>query len=106
MFGTVAAVGIQTLSRVDFHNHRNIMIVAVSLGVAMIPVALPQTADGQSVFLTAFPDKRPGVPQLRDHGGQRRRRSSLNLLLNYWGGAEDSRPESHPPSSTSPCSTR
>ena len=41
MFGTVAAVGIQTLGRVDFNNHRNVIVVAVSLGVAMIPVGPP-----------------------------------------------------------------
>ena len=41
MFGTVAAVGIQTLGRVDFNNHRNVIVVAVSIGVAMIPVGTP-----------------------------------------------------------------
>jgi OHCU decarboxylase len=49
MFGTVAAVGVQTLSRVDFHDDRNILIVAVSLGLAMIPVAFP-------TFYKHFPD--------------------------------------------------
>ena len=32
MFATVAVVGIQTLSRVDFHDHRNVVIVATSRG--------------------------------------------------------------------------
>src|SRR3954466_5343347 len=41
MFGTVAVIGIQTLSRVDFHDDRNVIVVAVSLGLAMIPVAFP-----------------------------------------------------------------
>lgn len=41
MFGTVAVIGIQTLARVDFHDDRNILIVAVSLGFALIPVAFP-----------------------------------------------------------------
>jgi uric acid transporter len=41
MFGTVAVIGIQTLSRVDFHDDRNVMIVAVSLGLALVPVAFP-----------------------------------------------------------------
>ncbi|MEA2248487.1 MAG: uric acid transporter [Solirubrobacteraceae bacterium] len=41
MFGTVAVIGIQTLSRVDFHDDRNVIIVAVSLGFALIPVAFP-----------------------------------------------------------------
>ena len=41
LFATVAVVGIQTLSRVDFHEERNVVIVAVSIGLAMIPVAFP-----------------------------------------------------------------
>jgi uric acid transporter len=41
LFATVAVVGIQTLSRVDFHEERNVVIVAVSLGLGMIPVAFP-----------------------------------------------------------------
>jgi OHCU decarboxylase len=42
MFGTVAVIGIQTLSRVDFHDDRNVIVVAVSLGFALIPVAFPR----------------------------------------------------------------
>jgi OHCU decarboxylase len=41
MFATVAVVGIQTLSRVDFHDHRNIVIVGTSLGLAMLVTAQP-----------------------------------------------------------------
>ncbi len=41
LFATVAVVGIQTLSRVDFHDEYNVVIVAVSIGLAMIPVAFP-----------------------------------------------------------------
>jgi OHCU decarboxylase len=64
MFGTVAAVGIQTLSRVDFHDDRNVLIVAVSLGLAIIPVAFPsfyhrfgsnvQTIVGSGITMGAF----------------------------------------------------
>jgi OHCU decarboxylase len=64
MFGTVAVVGIQTLSRVDFHDDRNVLIVAVSLGLAMIPVAFPnfyshfgsnvQTIVGSGITMGAF----------------------------------------------------
>ena len=71
MFGTVAAVGIQTLGRVDFNNHRNVVVVAVSIGIAMIPVGLPQV-DGTSAFLVRVPDQRPGVPELGHHDGQHR----------------------------------
>ena len=41
MFATVAVVGIQTLSRVDFHDHRNVVIVGTSLGLAVYVTVLP-----------------------------------------------------------------
>ena len=41
LFATVGVIGIQTLSRVDFHDERNVIIVAVSVGLALIPVAFP-----------------------------------------------------------------
>ncbi|WP_028926575.1 2-oxo-4-hydroxy-4-carboxy-5-ureidoimidazoline decarboxylase [Pseudonocardia acaciae] len=44
MFATVAVVGVQTLSRVDFNDHRNIVIVATSLGLAMLVTAQPNIA--------------------------------------------------------------
>ena len=44
MFATVAVVGIQTLSRVDFHDHRNVVIVGTSLGLAMFVTAQPGVA--------------------------------------------------------------
>jgi len=43
MFGMVAATGIRILSNVDFrHNRYNAMVVAVSIGVGMIPLIAPQ----------------------------------------------------------------
>ena len=44
MFATVAVVGIQTLTRVDFHDHRNVVIVATSLGLAMYVTSQPEVA--------------------------------------------------------------
>ena len=44
MFATVAVVGIQTLARVDFHDHRNVVIVGTSLGLAMYVTAQPDVA--------------------------------------------------------------
>jgi uric acid transporter len=41
MFGTVAAVGIRMLAKVDFSGNGNLMVVAVSLGVGLIPTAVP-----------------------------------------------------------------
>ncbi|MGH3088131.1 MAG: 2-oxo-4-hydroxy-4-carboxy-5-ureidoimidazoline decarboxylase [Rubrobacteraceae bacterium] len=46
LFGTVAAVGVQTLSKVDFTDNRNIVIVAVSLAFGIIPAALPEFYEG------------------------------------------------------------
>lgn len=41
LFGTVAVVGIQTLRRVDFHDERNVIVVAISLAMAMAPTVYP-----------------------------------------------------------------
>lgn len=42
MFGMVAATGVRILSRVDFHTNRyNLFIVAISIGMAMIPLIAP-----------------------------------------------------------------
>src|SRR3954452_11792790 len=45
MFATVAVVGIQTLGKVDFNDHRNVVIVATSLGLAMLVTAQPGIAE-------------------------------------------------------------
>jgi len=41
MFGMVAASGIKTLSRVNFNGTHNIMVVAVSMGIGMITLDVP-----------------------------------------------------------------
>ncbi|WP_315985135.1 nucleobase:cation symporter-2 family protein [Microbispora sp. CSR-4] len=41
MFAMTGAVGIQMLQRVDFTGNQNLLIVAVSLGLGMLPVAVP-----------------------------------------------------------------
>jgi xanthine/uracil permease len=41
LFGTVAASGIRTLSKVNYKNNVNLIIVAASLGFGMIPSAAP-----------------------------------------------------------------
>lgn len=38
MFGMVAATGIRILARVDFDNRANLLVVAVSIGMGMIPL--------------------------------------------------------------------
>src|SRR5689334_18717788 len=44
MFATVAVVGVQTLSRVDFNDHRNVVIVGTSVGLAMLVTVQPDVA--------------------------------------------------------------
>lgn len=41
LFGTVAASGIRTLSKVSYQNNVNLIIVAASLGFGMVPIAAP-----------------------------------------------------------------
>jgi OHCU decarboxylase len=78
MFGTVAVIGIQTLSRVDFHDDRNVIVVAVSLGFALIPVAFP-------TFYSEFPKD---VQTIIGSGITMGALSAiaLNLFLNILGG--------------------
>jgi OHCU decarboxylase len=44
MFAAVAVVGVQTLSKVDFNDHRNIVIVGTSVGLGMLVTAQPNVA--------------------------------------------------------------
>ena len=48
LFGTVAASGIRTLSKVDYDDNLNMVIVAVAIAVGLIPIAAPK-------FWDAFP---------------------------------------------------
>ena len=45
LFGTVAASGIRTLSKVDYADNMNLIIVATSIGFGMIPIAAPKFYD-------------------------------------------------------------
>jgi uric acid transporter len=49
LFGSVAASGIRTLSKVDFEGNLNIVLVATALGVGVVPIAVP-------TFYDAFPE--------------------------------------------------
>jgi len=49
LFGTVAASGIRTLSKVEYHNNMNLIIVAASIGAGLLPVVAPK-------FYAHFPD--------------------------------------------------
>ncbi|MDE1169496.1 MAG: nucleobase:cation symporter-2 family protein [Pseudomonas sp.] len=55
LFGTVAASGIRTLSKVNYRNNMNLIIVATSIGFGMIPIAAPNFYDHfPSWFATIF----------------------------------------------------
>lgn len=55
LFGTVAASGIRTLSKVECRNNMNLIIVAASIGFGMIPIAAPKFYDQfPSWFSTIF----------------------------------------------------
>ncbi len=71
MFATVAVVGIQTLSRVDFHDHRNVVIVGTALGLA--------------VYVTVEPDVAKAVPDWAQIilGSGITLGSLVAILLNY-----------------------
>jgi xanthine permease len=78
LFATVGVIGIQTLSRVDFHDERNVIIVAVSVGLALVPVAFP-------TFYQNFP---PGLQIIVGSGITMGSLSAilLNLIFNVLGG--------------------
>ncbi|HEU5485083.1 MAG TPA: nucleobase:cation symporter-2 family protein, partial [Microlunatus sp.] len=45
LFGTVAASGIRTLAKVNYKGNMNLVIVAASIGVGLIPIAAPTFYD-------------------------------------------------------------
>ena len=87
MFGVVAASGIQVLAQVDFAgNRRNLYVVALGLGVGLIPVVSPK-------FLAGLP---PSMSLLQN-GVLLGIVTTivLNLLLNS-GGAPQASPQASP----------
>jgi xanthine permease len=83
LFGTVAATGIRTLARVDFDRNANVIIVAVSLAVGLIPVAAPD-------FYSAFP---PGVQIVLNSGitAGSIAAIALNVAFNILGAGDGER---------------
>jgi xanthine/uracil permease len=55
MFAMVTAVGISTLKKVEFTGNHNLLIVAASLGLALLP-AFATDRFGNSIFFKNFPD--------------------------------------------------
>lgn len=52
MFGMVAATGVRILSTVDYHQERNLFIIASSLGFGMIPTLAPHFFDRLPAWTT------------------------------------------------------
>jgi xanthine permease len=76
LFGSVAASGIRTLSRVSYDNNLNLVIVAVSVGMGLVPIARPD-------FWSKFPT---GVQVVLDSGISAAAITAvlLNLFFNQW----------------------
>jgi uric acid transporter len=81
LFGTVAATGIRTLARVNFERNANVIIVAITLALGVIPVASPE-------FYSGFP---PGVQIVLNSGITAGSIAAivLNVAFNILGGAEE-----------------
>ncbi len=81
LFGTVAVVGVQILRRVDFHDERNVIILAISLGMALTPTVYPD-------IFAQFPE---AVRTIITSGITMGASTAilLNLVFNVWGGHRD-----------------
>lgn len=76
LFGTVAASGIRTLSKVDYHNNMNMIIVATAIGAGLLPVVAPKFyAQFPAWFATIFHSGISGAAVVA---------ISLNLLFNHF----------------------
>ncbi|MGX1543084.1 nucleobase:cation symporter-2 family protein [Streptomyces adustus] len=85
MFATVTSVGINTLRKVEFEGTGNLLIVAVAIGVGMLPVVAPS-------FYHAFPT------WVQIIGGSAITSATvaaflLNLLFNHTPGGKKAEPE-------------
>ncbi|MEU6103409.1 nucleobase:cation symporter-2 family protein [Streptomyces flaveolus] len=89
LFGSVAASGIQTLVRASLDKDNNVLIVAVSLAVGIIPIAAPE-------FYHAFPEN---AKIILDSGISTGCVAAvlLNLVFNHIGGkGRDAEDVTHP----------
>ncbi|MFB7498317.1 nucleobase:cation symporter-2 family protein [Streptomyces sp. NPDC056161] len=88
LFGSVAASGIQTLARAGLDRDNNVLIVAVSLAVGIIPITAPD-------FYHAFPQT---VRIVLDSGISTGCVAAvlLNLVFNHLGRGGQARDVTHP----------
>jgi len=81
MFGMVAATGIKILSRVNFENRHNLLIVAISVGIGMIPLVSPDFFKAIPTWTEPFTRSGITLGMLSA--------VLLNLLFNKVGAAEN-----------------
>src|ERR687894_473621 len=81
LFGTVAATGIRTLARGNFERNANVIIVAITLAIGLIPVASP-------TFFSSFPS---GMQIVLNSGITAGSLTAiiLNVAFNVMGGKEE-----------------
>lgn len=84
LFGSVAASGIRTLSRVSYADNLNLVVVAVTLGMGLVPIARPD-------FWGKFPT---AVQVVLDSGISAAAIAAvvLNLFFNQWKAFRSQRP--------------
>lgn len=83
LFGTVAASGIRTLAGVDYEGNSNLVIVALSIGMGIVPIAVP-------TFWDAFPQWFGTI----FHSGITSAAITavlLNAIFNVWGHRDEAR---------------
>ncbi|MFM9371463.1 nucleobase:cation symporter-2 family protein [Streptomyces sp. Da 82-17] len=88
LFGSVAASGIQTLAKAGLDKDNNVLIVAVSIAVGLIPIAAP-------TFYHAFPET---AMIILDSGISTGCVAAvvLNLVFNHVGKSKDAADVTHP----------
>lgn len=95
MFAMVGAVGIRTLHKASFENNQNLLIVAVSLAVGMIPTVAPDIyqkfpSDFQVIFTSGITSTVIVVFLLNlifNHWSQRRPQTERTVDVALHGGA-------------------
>ena len=80
LFGTVAASGIRTLSEVEYEGNANLVIVAVALGMGVIPIALPEFYEDFPAWFQVIFDS--GISAAAIYA------IALNLVFNSFGRDE------------------
>lgn len=76
LFGTVAASGIRTLAKVDYSGTTNILVVAVSVGMGLVPVVSPEFWSGLPAWANTILES--GISSAAITA------VLLNLLFNVW----------------------